>query len=374
MSITLPTTTGPAHVDDPNFVVDSTIPTQRTAAGYFSEKEGDLLINPEVWKGDPLAKWRGKVDGKTPPPNVLSNPARTDGLAIPRGYDPDGVYKKDDAVVSHRDLAYTEGNWWPDAKGGALRGSDILRIENNAGGGILFAGSMTPGYEQAGAAMTPVKSGTKDKFVPTPAFGWLEQVGLSQYGQPQIWISKLNMDPGQVEGWHQSGARQNDDPKIEDHGTPAFPYGIIVRDNGPDIAPSFSFSSSEGYDPAITKEPGYGMMLIATVDGVDHVAAALSIQDVTATTGNGVGWGNPSFGFESFVNTQGGVTVTAPLQAGGVTSQAGGTLPEGTLINGITYRLRLEKTETVDAFLKKQAEIAPDSVTKATHVSVPDGV
>lgn len=358
--------TGPSYVNDPSVVIDSALPTEKTEAGFHSEKVGALRINPKAWSGDPLSKWRGLVDGKTPPLNVLSNPARTDGLAIPRGADPDGVFIKQEARVPHRKLAYTEGNNWPNANGGAVPGSNILPIENNAGGGVLFAGSMTPGYEQAGAALTPVKAGSDSKFVPTPAFGWLESVGLSQYSQPQVWIAKLNMDPGNVEGWHESGARPNDDPAQEDHGTPPFPYGVIVRDQGPGEAPVFSFSSSEGYDPAITGEPGYGMMLVATVKGKDQVVSALSIQDVTDSAGTGVTWSDPAFGFGSFLNDQGGVTTTGAMRSSL-------SLPTGETVDGVTYRLVLEKPGKVDALLAEKAKADPDSVVSATHISVPDG-
>lgn len=332
---------------------------ERTEDGESSRKSGKIKIDPSAWRGDPLSAWRGTVNGEQPPPNVLSNPARKDGLAIFRGADPDGSFEKDGTVTPHRNLVYTEGNNWPDGKGGAVAGTNILRIENRAGGGVLFAGSSSPGYEQPGSALTPVKDGTKNQYVPTPAHGWLKDVGLNQYSQPQVWVSVKNVDPATVEGWHQSDARPDDDPQNEDHGTPAFAYGTIVIDNGPNKNPVFSMSSSEGYDPALTGDPGYGMMLVRKNGNKDHVVAALTFDEIGKKSSTALAYAdNKKSGMHAYVNDQGGVTIGGELETEGSSSEAS------------DYRLVLAPRSEVVDFIKSRENAGNGEVVSAEHKSV----
>lgn len=365
------TTTGLAPHADRGPNANSLDEPTKTTYGKFSRKEGPLNIDEAIWKTkDPLSQWRGTVNGEPTGPNILSSPSRVDGLAIFRGADPAGSFEKDDAKVPHKNLVYTEGNWWPDAKGGAVKGKDIVAIENRTGGGIIFAGSHTPGYEQPGAALTAVKAGEKGKFVPTPPQGFLESVGLGDQAQPQVWVSVKNVNPATIEGWHESDARPNDDPKSEDHGTPAFPYGFIVIDNGPEANPTFSMSTSEGYDPRITQEPGYGMYLVAVDDqGQEEFVAAVALENITEDNADGVAWGAKDWGMHAEQNGQGGVTV------GGELNGAGGTA-FSTAKSAASFKTVLAPRAEVLKFIAGQEDRENSVVARGDHAAVDgeDGV
>lgn len=336
--------------------------TGKTESGHNSRRQGPVVKNAKVWEGDPLAQYRGPVNGQPTQGAVLSNPNRTDGLAIHRGADPTGTFSKDHGTTAHRDLVYTEGNTFQDGRGGTVPGTNIVGIENRTDGGVLFAASHSPGFEQPGQALTPVKVGQDGQFVPTPSHTWLNDVGLSKYAQPEVWVSVTNVDPATVEGWHLSGARPDNDPNRVDYGTPAFPYMVNVIDKGPNEMPFFGMSSNEGFDPVLTGDPGYGMMLEATRNGKTEVVGAVVISGVDGNTGTAVGWADNTRGGHAFVNHQGGVTVAGALD-GALGRSAFGSPTT-------TYKMVLAPKDEVQAFIEEQQANGAGVSAQATHRSV----
>jgi hypothetical protein len=181
-----------------------------------------------------------------------------------------------------------------------------------------------------------------------------------------VWVSKKDIDPGTLEGWHQSNARPDDDPNKEDHGTPGFAYGVMVRDNGR-LSPSFSMSTSEGYDPEITNDPGYGMALYAYSGGQKYLVAAVSIQDIEGDSATGIAYGNKDFGVTAYPNHQGGVTVGGDLRDTINYVDEDGNL---VILKDVSYELVLEKKEKTDAAIAKQEAKDPDEVKRAKHIAV----
>ena len=272
--------TEPAPYVEPTITVDDT-PIHPSGEFYSDSKSGLTMIREGkvlrvdgwLWKGDFLAPFR-QTRGYVKPSSVeglLSNPHRADGLALNAGY----------YVPSHftgHIPVFTEGNWWPNVgkyqAGPTIRNSDFqddcgiyfvsgkpvntkeplllkgfegATVTNKTEYSILVTAGSFPGNEQPGQVMTPLNP-NDTKSLPMPPKGWYTEGAV-----PELYASVAGIHPFDVVGWHKS--------RPKDFGTPGFAYVIDGRYDLGTRMMWFGFRKNEGYDPATSGDPGYGMAM-----------------------------------------------------------------------------------------------------------------
>lgn len=288
----------PAPYVEPTTTVDDT-PIHNSNEFYSDSKSGLTMIREGkvirvddwLWKGDFLAPFR-QTRGYVKPSSVeglLSNPHRADGLALNAGY----------YVPSHftgHIPVFTEGNWWPNVgkyqTGPLMYNSDFqddcgiyfvngkpvntkepllvngfegAKVTNKTKYSILVTAGSFPGNEQSGQVMTPLNP-NDTKSLPMPPKGWYTEGAV-----PELYASVAGIHPFDVVGWHKS--------RPKDFGTPGFAYVIDGRYDLGTKMMWFGFRKNEGYDPATSGDPGYGMAMY--ID--DELVAVTDMQ----LTGNG---------------------------------------------------------------------------------------
>jgi hypothetical protein len=251
-----------------------------------------------VYGSDPFTAFRparGLVNPATMP-NILSSPFRSDGTALPCGYELP-------TDLTAQVVLYTEGNNWPvlgakqvypdpylypsqpwpyyagicflnnktlpmSSCGDSVPlelttpGLDIVKVVNSVPNvGVLIAGGSMPGSEQPGQVMTTVNPGESKSF-PVPPIGWYN------FLQPEMYISVAGLDPVDAVTWHHNS------PTHPDLGTPGFAYifNVMISSTGSMMV---GFRKNEGYDVNLSPDPGYGLALYDSVTN-----ALLAVQDL----------------------------------------------------------------------------------------------
>ena len=282
-------------------------------------KRGGPVLRCDSWKctGDALSNFRTNrgdikpscVDG------LLSNPYRTDGLALNDGY------KVFDGFTGHIPV-FTEGNMWPNIGSSQpqpphsdygcdwgpyyinneivgppsnepwlVEGETGVYVINRTPYSILLTAGSYPGNEQPGQVMTMIyydqtcsSNGAGQDFdsckqitMPVPPYQWFSD-GSGGYRVPELYSSVAGLNPMDAPGWHYS----NTEP---DWGTPGFAYTFPSQYEYQSFDPAGKwlfpgFNMNEGYDPSTSGDAGYGVALY--IDG--DVECVMDIEYISETT------------------------------------------------------------------------------------------
>jgi len=315
--------------------VSSSEPVQSNENGDGWERHGPLRRGSEYQSADPLNQFREQKGNLDPnaTPGLLTNPYRNDGTAKSPNYDTNATG------------LYTEGNKWQNSQGQIVDGQQgVATLNNKTDQQIIVTGGMIPGNEQPGAAMTVVKPGESGVQAPRPPEG---------ERQPEIYASVGNLDPTDGIGWHQSERRPANNPSTDDYGTPGYAYKTdVIGNNGNVYA---GLSTNEGYDPALSQKPGYGVALYGK-DGQTGERSLLGVTDVVYNGGNTAQarlWADPS----------GNPSTTEP----GVTAQFG----QGQ-INGGTFEYEFVSPEAANQLINERRSANPSGYVERTVQSTPE--
>jgi len=236
--------------------------------------------------GDGLSAWRQDRGHVRPSqtPHLLSNPYHRTGLAMTEN---GGV---PDDYTGHVPV-YSEGNWWPNVgpqqpspqslngtynrdlvhdtglffqDGKVVPTSEALFVpglsrltaRNETNCSFYITTGSFPGAEQPGQALTYMGPGSS-VTVPLAPEGWWPAAST-----PETYSSVAGLNSLHIPGWHHSSwspRMYSGGDQSRDFGTPGFAYNL---DPSPSNGAVYTnLRTAEGYDPAVSGDPGYGIAL-----------------------------------------------------------------------------------------------------------------